>query len=351
MGEKVLIYTQAYNSERTLHRAVDSIIAQDFCGLQPEYILVNNGSIDGTPGIINEYGKRHDWIKPIHLGVNIPSVSALVGAVLCKYRTQGYYIHLDADDEYMPNFFRNAYYFLRKNSLDIAACGIAHVDTASGKTIKLRQTSGNMVMDRIDYAEQYYLYRRFFTERWAKIYRLSLVQEWYSETADSLRSISERDYEDTLGIVAKTNRIGVLAETLFRYYLSPGQDTKTFKRGYIPRMVHHIANIRKWLNQFGELNKLNEDYLATIYLSWCERAVETLLNTDLTNVEKLGYIRDMFALPETASVLRRENCDPQFRNLAARGEFLRRIERTVVELGGDSAEILYEFTPAGGRTI
>lgn len=53
----------------------------------------------------------------------------------------------------------------------------------------------------------------------------------------------------------------------------------------------------------------------------------------LTNDGKAEQIRALFALPETAAVLARTGCDPQFRNLANRGAFLERMRTIVPDLG------------------
>ena len=124
MDKKVMIYTRAYNAESTLRRAVDSILAQDFCGIQPEYFLIDNGSTDGTAAIIADYARRYRWIQPIHLGVNILAASALVEAVFRSHPGDGYYVHLDADDVYHPRFFQESYRFLREERLYNAASGV-----------------------------------------------------------------------------------------------------------------------------------------------------------------------------------------------------------------------------------
>ncbi len=50
---------------------MDSILAQDFGDYMPAYILIDNGSSDGTGKIIDEYAKKHDWIVPVHHEANL----------------------------------------------------------------------------------------------------------------------------------------------------------------------------------------------------------------------------------------------------------------------------------------
>jgi len=53
---KTVIFTMAYNAEKTLPRAIDSILGQTFQNF--EYYILNNGSLDGTWKIIEEYARR-----------------------------------------------------------------------------------------------------------------------------------------------------------------------------------------------------------------------------------------------------------------------------------------------------
>lgn len=166
-------------------------------------------------------------------------------------------------------------------------------------------------------------------------YRLPVVRESFHTLGAGIRR-SSWDYQDTLDIVSRTERIGILSQTLFRYWSSPAQFTKAFHPEDIQTLSWQIAWLRRWLAQFGPVSRLNEDYLAAIYLGWCERLVERMLADHvLTAPEKLEQFRKLFALPETVAVLTRAGCDAQFRNLAARVAFVERIRAAVSPLGGD----------------
>ena len=57
---KVVVWTQAYNAEKTLRRAMDSILQQTYTDF--EYYVLNNASTDGTGAIIEEYAKSKGMI-------------------------------------------------------------------------------------------------------------------------------------------------------------------------------------------------------------------------------------------------------------------------------------------------
>jgi glycosyltransferase involved in cell wall biosynthesis len=53
---RVSVVVPVYNGERCVANAIDSILAQDFAGL--EVIAVDDGSVDGTPQVLRGYGDR-----------------------------------------------------------------------------------------------------------------------------------------------------------------------------------------------------------------------------------------------------------------------------------------------------
>jgi glycosyltransferase involved in cell wall biosynthesis len=55
----VSIVIPSYNHERYLAAAIDSVLAQDYPRI--ELIVIDDGSTDGSPGILKSYGSRFHW--------------------------------------------------------------------------------------------------------------------------------------------------------------------------------------------------------------------------------------------------------------------------------------------------
>jgi glycosyltransferase involved in cell wall biosynthesis len=341
MGREVFIYTQAYNAESTLRRAIDSVVAQDFCGFIPVYFLVDNGSTDGTRAIVDDYAARYDWIFPIHIGVNIPSVSMLLASALRPYfHNDSYFFSLDTDDEYSSEFFFKTFTFAKNNGLDIAACGIDIIDDSTGNKISERLVSADMVIAREQFAEKFTSWRRFFIERWGKIYHMRVLAEWFEPVINGNRRNSMIDFEDTLGIVGRANKIGVMCDCLFRYHRSRQSYTESFRAEQIPAVLEqHAGVIREFLLSYGSISKVNEDYIAAIYLGWCENQTNKLFSSSLPNKDKIKFVNDLLACPETHKMFERKNCDSQFRNLARRNDYKQKLKTQISALGGNCEEL------------
>jgi glycosyltransferase involved in cell wall biosynthesis len=95
---RVSIVTPVYNSERTLRRALDSALAQDFEDF--ELIAVNDGSTDATAEILASYGDRVRVIDQARGGCSAASTTG------CRAARGDYVAWLDADDVWMPNKLR-----------------------------------------------------------------------------------------------------------------------------------------------------------------------------------------------------------------------------------------------------
>jgi len=78
------------NGEAYLHEAIDSLLAQTYP--QVEIVIVNDGSADGTAGVIARYGDRVRVLTQANSGVSVArnrGVAMSTGQLLC---------FLDADD-------------------------------------------------------------------------------------------------------------------------------------------------------------------------------------------------------------------------------------------------------------
>ena len=63
MEKKVSVIVPVYNAEKYLKECVDSIVNQTYNNF--EVILVNDGSIDNSKNICEEYEKKYENIKVI----------------------------------------------------------------------------------------------------------------------------------------------------------------------------------------------------------------------------------------------------------------------------------------------
>ncbi len=116
MSPRVSVLMSVYNGESFLAEAIQSILDQTYTDF--EFLIVNDGSTDGTAGILASF--RDPRIKIIYLEKQSGLVYALnIGIEQC----QGEFIaRMDADDRSMPMRFEKQVHFFDKNP-QVGVCG------------------------------------------------------------------------------------------------------------------------------------------------------------------------------------------------------------------------------------
>lgn len=119
----ISVVMPAYNSARTLKRAVDSVFSQGRFDL--ELIVVDDGSSDETPAILESYGPKVRALAQENQGVSAARNAAISAA-------QGEFVaFLDADDEWLPGKLeRQLRAFEEHPQAGLVATGACIVDPA-----------------------------------------------------------------------------------------------------------------------------------------------------------------------------------------------------------------------------
>jgi len=107
---KISIVIPTYNSQKTVRKAIDSVLKQKFLRSKFEVIVINDGSTDNTLNIIKSYGKKIKIINQKNQGVVKATNKGF------KVASGDYVIKLDADDFFRKNALKIMAEVLRKNS-------------------------------------------------------------------------------------------------------------------------------------------------------------------------------------------------------------------------------------------
>lgn len=125
---EVSVLMPVYNIELYLREAMDSILQQTFTNF--EFIIVNDGSTDGTEEIVLSY--KDDRIRYYKNEKNSGVIYTLDRAMnLSKAK---YLARMDGDDISLPDRLQKQYDYLQKNNCDVVASCVQLIDK-NGKNI------------------------------------------------------------------------------------------------------------------------------------------------------------------------------------------------------------------------
>lgn len=109
---KLSIIIPVYNTEKYLHRCLDSAINQTLTDI--EIICINDGSTDNSLSILNEYAAKDERIRIVNKKNEGAGVARNTGIILAKGNYIGF---IDSDDYVDNNYFEELYKYADKYDL------------------------------------------------------------------------------------------------------------------------------------------------------------------------------------------------------------------------------------------
>lgn len=128
MSIKISVIIPVYNVERYLRQTLDSVCAQTLRDI--EIILVDDGSTDRSPAIINEYARRDNRIKILTRKHSDGGACRNAGM---EKATGEYLSFLDSDDYFAPQMLEVLLRGAEQANADIACC--RYVEFVDGEAL------------------------------------------------------------------------------------------------------------------------------------------------------------------------------------------------------------------------
>lgn len=138
---KVSVIVPVYNTEKYLHRCIDSILAQTFTDF--ELLLIDDGSKDSSGAICDEYAVKDSRVRVFHKENGGVSSARNIGLD----NAQGEWIAIfDSDDWVSERMLQKMYEAVLFNNAEIAYCDINMVFSQSQKVWKAAQYNPSKVI-------------------------------------------------------------------------------------------------------------------------------------------------------------------------------------------------------------
>ncbi|AFY53077.1 glycosyl transferase [Rivularia sp. PCC 7116] len=270
----ISVMMPTYNVEDYVADTIDSVLQQTFTDW--ELIIVDDGSTDGTPQVIDRYAEKDSRIKVYHYEHGGRGVARN----RCLKHSRGKYIAIcDSDDISFPERFEKQISFL-ENNLDIGVVG-AQLCSFTEKPILDKTkiiswpTNSNAVYN--DFQKN-----KMKISNCAAMIRMSIFKEYGGYCEELHRS---QDYEFFKRILNKGIKLTNLPEVLVFY-----------------RQANYVANFRRY--QESAMYKNYADYVANggsqTFSEFCENFTTKLYRQFI----KLKYLRFILIMNMRKSYLK-----------------------------------------------
>lgn len=236
---KISVIVPVYNTEKYLHRCVDSILAQTYTDF--ELLLIDDGSTDGSGAICDELAQKDSRVRVFHQENGGVTSARKLGVK----KSRGDYIYfVDSDDS------------IYNNALDVIyACMTDEYDLVVSNCIQDESITCNEYFRRL-------LLNNLYKAPWGKLYRVSLLKDYYVFETSRYFNVGEDFIMQLRMLKNMHNKIRLIASSGYYYRDNRMSISNTFKPTleYEKAMIKEVGGIVKSLPARYNVEKYYLDF-------------------------------------------------------------------------------------------
>ncbi|GHU44064.1 hypothetical protein FACS1894111_10720 [Clostridia bacterium] len=299
----ICFFTCAYNAEKTLARAVDSILNQTYGDFL--YYLVDNGSMDGTREMIAQYAKADNRVIPCYHDENYLWRAFDYFDRIRKEHDDGYLAVLDSDDEYSLIFLEDMLKFAKEHELEFVCSGWDNINATTNQSQGGRACDCNLIVYEKDFFNLDY-YCGMIRPVWSKLFSFSVLKKLNFAPMYQIRHGADTAF--CLDVVRNCKKFGILQGMRHKYYVNPQSDSYRYDFGKVTsNALIFDYSIQFLLDKCGFVSEGSMDYLLDVYLGSAMGTLDAMLNEQIPMSEKISGILTIFAAEPTKQLAAKNN--------------------------------------------
>ena len=221
MPVEVSVILPFYNAEKTIGKAIQSIIGQTFSDF--ELLLVDNNSTDSSLKIAEKLATRHQQIRIIH--EEKQGVAYAMNTGIAKASGQ-YIARMDADDVAHPERLKQQIGFMRKNpEIGLVGSKVKYVS-------EMKRTNGFIRF--VDWTNSFTSTKEIILNQFIEIPIVNPTLLFRKELADQFGGCTHGDFPEDYDMLLHYLQAGVkmakVSEPLLEWHDHPGRLTRTDQR-------------------------------------------------------------------------------------------------------------------------
>lgn len=199
----ISIIVPVYNAEKYLHRCIDSILSQTYTDF--ELLLINDGSVDKSAKICDDYACKDDRIKIFYKENGGVSSARNIGIDNAKGKWVAF---IDSDDWIKTDYL---YSMISQSDADLVMSSFEIIDNVE----KWDNSIANKLYSNLEIHSflEHYIFSAALCSPWCKLFKRSII--------DALRFNNDINYfEDTIFVyeyIFKINSIRVVENYGYQY--------------------------------------------------------------------------------------------------------------------------------------
>ena len=289
----VSIVMPAFNAEKTIVRAIDSVLKQTYPNI--ELLIINDGSTDNTSEIVSKY--RDSRVALINQGNKGLSGARNTGLENIKGE---YVTFLDSDDWCEADFVEKLISSMTVNKAQLSVCGmIAHKNAGVSYSASFESTH-NSFFDNAEFLSK--LESGIMNSVCNKLYQTSII---HGEGLKFKKIAIVEDLDFNLRYLDCVKRVCFIPNYLYHYDNSHSVLTTKVSSDMFDNYIH----IHAWL-----LSKVSISYFPIIssfvyhqYVALCLRYVHMFIGKKITRKEMQGVLNFYLSNPLVRYSLRTYN--------------------------------------------
>lgn len=229
-NDLISVIITVYNVERYLRECLDSVLAQTYREI--EIILVDDGSVDSSPDICDEYVKKDARVHVIHKDNEGAPKARKVG---CEYSKGEYLSIIDADDWLEQDMIEKLYRAVTQQDVQVAMCGRFEENGSRSRPVKQGIAAGKYSGSRLAkevfprmMVNQEFFEWGIFPSYWDKLFLRGTLYPYLFQVDD--RIPMGNDAAGVYPILSHVESITILDECLYHYRQTDESMVRRFDR-------------------------------------------------------------------------------------------------------------------------
>lgn len=306
----ISVVIPVYNTEKYVEKCVESVKNQTYKNV--EIILVDDGSPDGSPALLDRIARENENIKVVHKENGGLSSARNAGM---EVMTGEYVLFLDSDDTLTEKTLETLFDAIRKENAQSAFSAKYYevAETDGDRKLKMHFASDIRFDSSRKFALEMLIKKSRAWRATAVLYKTDIIRE--NNIIFPLGAISE-DFAFNIKYHTYAEKIAICEEPTLIYFRRPGSISKSFDSNYM-QSIKVIIDTAKWF--FDNNKEFENEREIAINSLFCRNVVTYLFsvmskNNDMTSAQKRKFVKENILYSEVVDAFKNDLALPYFPN-------------------------------------